>query len=154
MIERGAFCTGVDHARERMFQRGERFEFGAHGSAFALGALFHFAAGVLPVDLQPEQLLNLGQREAEFLRVLDELNARNDAGRITSHAPIRLFRLRHELAALVKPDGLDMHAGGFGDLTDGKAVCGVYAQHGHGLMGCKSPVGGFNVDHVVDAYND
>ena len=30
----------------------------------------------------------------------------------------------------------------------------VYVQHGHGLMGCKSPVGGFNVDCVVDAYND
>ena len=31
---------------------------------------------------------------------------------------------------------------------------GVYAQHGHELMGWKSPVGGFNVDHVVDVHND
>ena len=30
----------------------------------------------------------------------------------------------------------------------------VYAQHGHELMGWKSPVGGFSVDHVVDEYND
>ena len=30
---------------------------------------------------------------------------------------------------------------------------GVYAQHGHELMGCKSPVGEFNVDPVSD-HND
>src|SRR5216684_3679294 len=70
-------------------------------------------------DPQPEQLLDLPQRETEFLGVLDEAEARHRLVGVLAIPGRSAARSRKKSPPLVIADRLDVHVGRFRDLTDG-----------------------------------
>src|SRR6266852_1985776 len=77
------------------------------------------ACGAVP-DAQPEQLLNLLQRETELLGVLDEAKARHRVVGVLAIPSRSAPRGRKEAPPLVIADRLDVHVGRVRDLTDGE----------------------------------
>src|SRR5713101_152498 len=71
-------------------------------------------------DAQPEQLLNLLQRETELLGVLDEAEARHRVVGVLAIPSRSAPRGRKEAPPLVIADRLDVHVGRRRDLTDGE----------------------------------
>src|SRR5437870_1406426 len=71
-------------------------------------------------DPQSEQSLDLIQREAQLLRVLDEAEARDRVVRVLAVAGRRAPRGREQASPLVITDRLDVHVGSRGDLADGQ----------------------------------
>src|SRR3989449_3807670 len=71
-------------------------------------------------DPQSEQSLDLIQREAQLLRVLDEPEARDRVVRVLAVAGRRAPRGREQASPLVITDRLDVHVGRRGDLADGQ----------------------------------
>src|SRR5881409_1711407 len=71
-------------------------------------------------DPQSEQSLDLIQREAQLLRVLDEAEARDRVVRVLAVAGRRAPRGREQASPLVVTDRLDVHVGRCGDLADGQ----------------------------------
>src|SRR3989441_4569550 len=69
-------------------------------------------------DAQPEQLLNLLQRETELLGVLDEAEARHRVVGVLAIPSRSAPRGRKEAPPLVIADRLDVHVGRRRDLTD------------------------------------
>ena len=70
-------------------------------------------------DPQSEQSLDLIQREAQLLRVLDEAEARDRVVRVLAVAGRRAPRGREEASPLVITDRLDVDVGSRGDLVNG-----------------------------------
>src|SRR5205807_7454649 len=75
------------------------------------------AGGAVP-DAQPEQLLDLLQRETELLSVLDEAQARHRVIGVLAISSRSAPRRRKEAAPLVIADRLDVHVGRVRDLTN------------------------------------
>jgi mercuric ion transport protein len=72
-----------------------------------------------------EQAADLLERETQHLRALDEANALESVAAIPAVPVHRFCRLRHQPAALVVADRLDVHAGFGGQATDRQ-----FAHHG------------------------
>src|SRR3989475_4636340 len=77
------------------------------------------ACGTVP-DAQPEQLLDLTQRETELLGVLDEAEARHRVVGVLAIPCRSAARSRKQATPLVITDRLDVHVGRVRDLTDGQ----------------------------------
>src|SRR5881296_3279639 len=77
------------------------------------------ARGSVP-DPQSQQSLDLIQREAQLLRVLDEAEAHDRVVGVLAVAGRRAPRGREQASALVITDRLDVHVGRRGDLADGQ----------------------------------
>ena len=77
-------------------------------------------AGRAVPDAQPEQLLNLLQRETELLGVLDEAEARHRVVGVLAVTGSCTLRCRKEAPSLVIADRLDVHVGCGRNLTDGQ----------------------------------
>src|SRR5437763_4761282 len=77
-------------------------------------------AGSAVSDPQGEQLLDLLQREAELLGVLDEAEARHRVVGVLAIPGRSAARGRKQATPLVITDRLDVHVGRVGDLTDGQ----------------------------------
>src|SRR2546425_2836875 len=80
------------------------------------------AGGPVP-DAQPEQLLDLLQRETELLGVLDEAQARHRVIGVLPISSRRAPRGREKAPPLVIADRLDVHVGRVRDLTNGQRHC-------------------------------
>src|SRR5207253_290198 len=81
-------------------------------------SLSDFGARGLRIDPQGQQLLDLLEGEAKLLRPLDESQPDNNVFRelpITGFLPGRLLQ---KSLTLVKPHGLDAHAGVSSNLSD------------------------------------
>ncbi len=79
------------------------------------------AGAVLPV-LEEQELADLGEREAELLRALDEVEAGDGGAAVAAHRARGTRRLGHQAEALVVADRLLVDAGLGGDLADGEGV--------------------------------
>src|SRR2546422_674826 len=77
------------------------------------------AGGAVP-DAQPEQLLDLLQRETELLGVLDEAEARHRVVGVLAITSRSAPWGREEAPPLVIADRLDVHVGRVRDLADGQ----------------------------------
>src|SRR5438128_7140626 len=77
-------------------------------------------AGGPVADAQPEQLLDLLQRETELLGVLDEAQARHRVIGVLAISSGSAPRRRKEAAPFVIADRLDVHVGRVRDLTNGQ----------------------------------
>src|SRR5438445_455938 len=77
-------------------------------------------AGSTVADAQPEQLLDLLQRETELLGVLDEAQARHRVIGVLAISSGSAPRRRKEAAPFVIADRLDVHVGRVRDLTNGQ----------------------------------
>src|SRR2546425_6879784 len=80
------------------------------------------AGGPAP-HAQPEQLLDLLQRETELLGVLDEAQARHRVVSVLAVARRGTLRRRKEAPPLVIADRLDVHVSRVRDLKIGRASC-------------------------------
>src|SRR2546425_12770174 len=80
------------------------------------------AGGAVP-DAQPEQLLDLLQREAKLLGMLDEAEARYRVVPILAVSGRRAPRVRKKTPPLVVADRLDVHVGRVRDLANGERHC-------------------------------
>src|SRR2546425_5056941 len=72
-------------------------------------------------DAQPEQLLDLLQRETELLGVLDEAESRHRVVGVLAVAGRCTLRCRNEAPSLVIADRLDVHVGRGCDLSDSQS---------------------------------
>src|SRR2546425_8823149 len=77
-------------------------------------------AGRAVPDAQPEQFLDLLQRETELLGVLDEAQARHRVIGVLAISSGWAPRGRKEATPLVIADRLDVHVGRVRDLTNGQ----------------------------------
>src|SRR5438128_6493330 len=77
------------------------------------------AGGAVP-DAQPEQLLDLLQRETELLGVLDEAESRYRVVGVLAIPSWSATRVRKKTPPLVIADRLDVHVDRVRDLTDGQ----------------------------------
>src|SRR5713226_3244220 len=77
-------------------------------------------AGGAVSDAQPEQLLDLLQRETELLGVLDEAESRYRVVGVLAIPSRSATRVRKKTPPLVVADRLNVHVGGGCDLADGE----------------------------------
>src|SRR2546427_3917208 len=85
-------------------------------------------AGGPVTDAQPEQLLDLLQRETQLLGVLDEAEARHRVIGELAISSRSAPRGRKEATPLVIANRLDVHVGGGRDLTNGQRHSGALLE--------------------------
>jgi len=85
------------------------------------GFPLHRIAGAAVTDPEPEQFLDLTQREAEILRVLDETEPRYGVVGVLAVAGWRAPVCGKESSPLVIADRLDVDVDRRSDLSDGEA---------------------------------
>src|SRR2546425_1114239 len=90
-------------------------------------------AGGAVSDAQPEQLLDLLQRETELLGVLDEAEAGHRVVGVLAVSSRSAPGGRKQAAPLVIADRLDVHVGRVRDLTDGQ-------RHSRALLGAEEKI--------------
>src|SRR5262249_33233901 len=89
----------------------------------------HLPAGDARIVSKPEQLLELGQGEAEFLRALDEPDSADRLRSVLSVARSAPWRLREQASPLVEAKGLNVHTGLAGHFPDAERSHGVILQN-------------------------
>lgn len=89
---------------------------------------------------KPQQALNFGERESQFLGPLDEPQPRNGGLGVATHTPQGSRRLFEKFQPLVVPYGFHIYAGRLGDPTDGQVVAhGTKAPEWTGLTPYSTP---------------
>ncbi|SDU23348.1 hypothetical protein SAMN05216406_13730 [Nitrosomonas ureae] len=80
------------------------------------------AAGLLAVGaiVEPQQLGDFIQAEAQPLSRFHESHPRHVRLAIAANAAVRLVRFRQQALALIEPDGLHVDAGSLGKNADGQ----------------------------------